>query len=645
MFVKKTIILYILFLFSVAVPARTVDSLLAVYSSGGKALRIEAANELSALLSDEGYCDSLTVFGRHSSGREIEASLFPLLAEYMRSDNRYQDAEALALRGVKAAEEENNQEMASMGYSTLCLCYQLSGDYERALDYAERCYEIERVSGVPEDLSSSLNNLSGLCLSLHHNEEAKQYIDKALEIERPLKRNGKLAIRLGMAGEIYSALGLYDDALKFCKEAYELESAAGDKSRIPVRECQLAAVYYAKGDLTEAEKWFKKAEGPLTDSGNQRSLSICLNSLGDIALAQDRDGEAEQWLLKAVEASRKSGYSMQLQKAYSKLARLLGRSRPSEAVDYYEKAASLRDSLFTAESQRQLNSFNVQYETFEKEHKIELQEAKIEKQHSGLLFMASILLLLAALAVVLVFAVRAQRRRNLQLQEMNMMKAKFFSIISHDLKNPIIAQKNALEAICVNYDHIPVDVLHSQCVELMRSSGSLLELLFNLLNWSRLETGRIAVNPVRFDLRCVCDEICSLLGTQLSNKGISLRVDLPEDVFVDGDRNMVTTVIRNLIGNAVKFSDSGSVIVLTAVRKGSFWEVSVKDSGVGMDKERVTGIFTLNCQKPSVGTAGEQGSGLGLVVCREMVELNGGEIAVNSAPGKGTEVTFTVKAA
>lgn len=637
---------FISFIFlCVCVSGQNIDSLLTEFDSSVKSRKIEAANRLYEIAYEEGYCDSLIVFNKRSSARFIDTQLLPPLSEFLSGENRYDKAEALALRGVKAAEETGDKEMAAQGYSVMFLCCQLTGDFDRALDYAKRCYEIDGEFGVSENLSSSLNNLAGICLSLHHNEDAKEYIDKAIEIERPLNRKGKLAIRLGMASEIYLALGQYDDALRFSDEALELDLEEGNASKAAIRRCQIAAVYQAKRDFPDAVKYYSEAINPLTETGNDKSLSICFNSLGNIAMLQGKDAEARKWLTQAVGASKRSGYALQQEKACSALARLLKESHPIEAVVFFEQAFALRDSLFTAESERQLNSFNVKYKTSEKEHRIQMQQAQIGKQRSELVFLAVIILLLAALTVALIVTARTQRRRNRELQEMNLMKSKFFSIISHDLKNPIIAQKNALEAICVNYDHIPVDVLHSQCVELMRSSSSMLELLFNLLNWSRLETGRVTVTPTKFDLRSVCEEVESLMKTQLSDKRVALSYDKSQEAFVEADRTMVTTILRNLLGNALKFSYPDSVIEVYSSREGDVCAVSVKDRGTGIREDKLSTIFTLNCQRPSTGTSGEQGTGLGLVICQEMIERNGGKISIKSREGEGTIVTFTLKSA
>lgn len=179
----------------------------------------------------------------------------------------------------------------------------------------------------------------------------------------------------------------------------------------------------------------------------------------------------------------------------------------------------------------------------------------------------------------------------------------------------------------------------------MHSSESLLELLYNLLNWSRLETGRMAVTPIRFDLNEICKEVESIVKTQLTNKNLTLQFDMPEETIVYADCNMITTVLHNIIGNSIKFSNKGQKIELSAFIDKDICEISVHDHGIGMSAETISTLFRIKDKHLSIGTGGEHGSGLGLVICKEMVELNGGHINIKSKVGEGTIVKITIKSA
>lgn len=642
---RKAIITSVLLLAMLSMSGQNIDSLLTIYDSEGRSKSIEAANRLYELLVEEEYCDSLVTFSIRSDRTAVEAQLLAPLADYLYSINRIEPALQLSQRALAAAEQTNDDASKALCYSTLTACNQQLGNYDKAIHYAELCYKADLESGKPEDISSSLNNLAVICLGTGHTEDAQQYIEKAIEIERTLNRPDVLAIRLGVAAEVCTISKEYDRALQLGQEAYDLNVSTGNSAKAAIRLCQISGVYKFKGDLDSAERTGKQALETLEKSGNIRSESICLNLLAHIEIEKGKKAEGEKYLRRAIEVARQSGgYNLQLQKAYTALAGLLKDSNPSQAVEFFERSASLRDSLFSTESERQINNFNIQYETREKEHQIELQQVQIAQQRSRQHYLFLIVALLVALIALLIVMVTQQRRHNRQLSELNAVKSKFFSIISHDLKNPVIAQKNALETICNNYDNIPADLLQSQCVELMHSSESLLDLLYNLLNWSMIETGRMSANPDRFDLKAICGDVESLMRTQLTNKHITLTLDAPQQVIVVADRNMITTVLRNLVGNAIKFSQAGSTIKITIGKNDANYTVSVTDSGTGMSREVLSSLYKLKGQRTVAGTAGERGSGLGLIVCREMVEQNGSHLTIESKEGEGTTVSFKLKA-
>ena len=624
--------------------AQNLDSLIVKYDSRDRATAINAANEIYTLLYEEKFCDSLITFSEKDDKDKVDANVLAVLSDYLVYNQHNQQAKGLAVRASKAAEKIKDDQLAATSYSTLMVCCQNEGNYDAAFDYARKCFEIDLREGIPSNLSSSYNNLAAICFTTKHLDEAKEYIDNGVKIERTLNRNSVLAIRLGLASEIYATLGEYDDALKFANEAYELDYNSHNTRKVGIRMCQIAAVYQTRGSLDDAEKMYLRAIQPLQESGNTRSLSICYNSLGNIVAQEGRSDEAEKYFLKATKAAEQSGYTLQLLKSYEALSQLLKDRHPADAIEYFERSAALRDSLFTDESQRQINNFNVQYQTREKETQIEIQRLEIARQRSRQLLLILILVLCAISIVLLVLFVLLQRRHNKELKESDALKSKFFSIISHDLKNPVIAQKNALEVICNNYDRIPADVLHEQCLELMNSSNSLLDLLYNLLNWSRIEMGRMQVTPLRFDLCEAVKDVEAILRTQMKNKRQTLAIESPQQAIALADRNMITTVLRNVVSNAIKFSREGAEILIRIESKGEFWTITVTDSGVGMSEETLNSLFKMNSNKSAVGTAGEQGSGLGLLICRELLEKNGSTIDVTSSEGVGTSVMFTVKA-
>jgi signal transduction histidine kinase/ligand-binding sensor domain-containing protein len=236
----------------------------------------------------------------------------------------------------------------------------------------------------------------------------------------------------------------------------------------------------------------------------------------------------------------------------------------------------------------------------------------------------------------------ALRRSEKNLMELNATKDKFFSIISHDLKNPFSSLLSISELMVDSFDDAEREDHKAGFRKINQSVKHLLDLLENLLTWSRSQRGRIKYDPVRFNLSSVIQENINLHKLLAEKKGIMLLSPDQDEIYAYGDRDMINSVIRNLMTNAVKFTERDRKVEVKVSASDKELEVSVIDEGIGIEQENMKRLFRIDEKFKSTGTAGEKGTGLGLIICREFVEKNGGEIKVRSKPGEGTIFSFTL---
>jgi two-component system sensor histidine kinase/response regulator len=229
-----------------------------------------------------------------------------------------------------------------------------------------------------------------------------------------------------------------------------------------------------------------------------------------------------------------------------------------------------------------------------------------------------------------------------ELKAANASKDKFFSIIAHDLKNPFNGIIGLSSLLIDDYDSFPVEEQKEFIRNIRNTAENTFRLLQNLLEWSQTQTGKIHFEPVQFPLTSITTEIVDLVKTSAENKNIILRSAISPEIEVFADKNMIHTVIRNLLLNAVKFTKSGGRILLTARNTGNMVEISVTDNGVGISPENFKKLFCIDCNMISYGTNGEQGTGLGLILCKEFIEKNAGTIRVESELGLGSTFTISI---
>ena len=229
-----------------------------------------------------------------------------------------------------------------------------------------------------------------------------------------------------------------------------------------------------------------------------------------------------------------------------------------------------------------------------------------------------------------------------QLKELNTTKDTFFSILAHDLKNPFSSLHSMSEMMIDNYQNLEEEEKIMALKNIHKSAEQIFNLLENLLTWSNSQRGRIEYSPEKFNLSMLVRVNLNLHKLPAEKKGVVLTTNITDDLPAYGDREMINTVIRNLINNAIKFSNKGGTVEIKVHEKNKLFEVIVSDNGVGIPAGNVKKLFHIDQKYKSVGTAGESGTGLGLVLCKEFVDKNGGEIWCNTREGSWTEFHFTI---
>jgi len=233
---------------------------------------------------------------------------------------------------------------------------------------------------------------------------------------------------------------------------------------------------------------------------------------------------------------------------------------------------------------------------------------------------------------------------NAHLKELNSTKDKFFSIIAHDLKNPFNTILGFSELLNMKYNRLSEEKKLRYLEVIFSSSKNIYNLLENLLQWARTQTDKIAFEPIVFSLKQLVEQNLNLLKENITTKKINIEHKIEDSCDVYADRNMINTVIRNLLTNAIKFTHSGGDIAINSLRKDGHIEISIKDSGIGMSAEEIKNIFRVDANFSRSGTDGETGTGLGLILCKEFIVKNGGTIWVESTPGQGSIFSFTIPA-
>ncbi len=278
------------------------------------------------------------------------------------------------------------------------------------------------------------------------------------------------------------------------------------------------------------------------------------------------------------------------------------------------------------------------------------------KQQQEVLFYQTIGIIIGLISIIIIIRTNKSRHKalreinrlsnvqNNELKQLNATKDKFFSIIAHDLKNPVFSIHSFVNFIVQDFDEINREELKSNLEMLERNTKNLAQLLDNLLTWARAQSGKITFEPVELSITAIIKNSIEIAEIQARDKSIAISYDNSkcEDVQVVADTNLLITVFRNILSNAIKFTPNNGKVVIAIEEENSSVKISIADNGVGIPANKVPTLFETDRNYQSNGTNHELGTGLGLILCREFIEKNGGKIWAESEKNVGSTFHFTI---
>ena len=239
-------------------------------------------------------------------------------------------------------------------------------------------------------------------------------------------------------------------------------------------------------------------------------------------------------------------------------------------------------------------------------------------------------------------AQEALKESEIKLRELNVVKNKFFSIIAHDLKGPFNGLFGLMDMVREDFDEMSPEDIKGNLDVINDILRGLYQLLEDLLEWGRIQRNVITFNPITENICQTIRNVVDLFSVNAKNKNINLILDLPFSLEVKYDKKMISTVVRNLLTNAIKFTESYGTIRIILEEEPEAIKISVKDSGIGISQKNLERLFNLTEYFSTQGTNNETGTGLGLILCKEFVENHGGKISVETELKKGSTFTFTL---
>jgi signal transduction histidine kinase len=551
-----------------------------------------------------------------------------------------------ALRALALHQKYNNQTGIATANNILGVIYYFEGDYYNSINYHLNALKLREEIGKEDKIAVSYNNIALVHMALGNYETALDYLQKGLVIRKKNNDKRRIAIVLDNIGDLYSKIGEYGKAFDCMRQALVIHKELGNVQLIANCYSNMAATYRRMNDNENALKYYNISLNIFSEHRNVNGISSVENGIAAVYQALGNSEQAIVHALSALTNARTipslvyiSMAANVLQQEYSK------RGDYNSAYKYLTEYVSAKDSLISVDKMKKLNKKEFEYrvEQLKKE-----QEEKIERQNIFIYALSITLFLIIIIFILINYSYKQKKQSNeklsnlnLQLNDLNSTKDKFFSIIAHDLKSPFLGLMGYSQILSEEYSELKEDERKTYIgyiYDLTKSSYSLLE---NLLEWARLQTGKIDYTPADHNMYDVLNSTIEMLKTTALNKRISIDSFITNEFAVHADKYMLQAIVRNLISNSIKFTQPNGRIEVRAARENGCIILSVKDDGVGMTRETIDSLFKIDKSTSTKGTMNEEGTGLGLILCKEMVEMNNGRIWAESE-GQGSTFSFSL---
>ncbi|MBM3436176.1 MAG: sensor histidine kinase, partial [Bacteroidetes bacterium] len=560
-------------------------------------------------------------------------------------------------------------------YVSMSQLYSGVRDQQKALEYGSKAHELYRNIGDRYGEAVALNLLG----TLHLNSDPTvsfDFFEQALALRKLLLDTLGIANCYNNLGICYQHNFMHKKSVEYYQKALALyEKLSGKLYRI-VAMNNLGNVYGIMGDNQKRLEYLEKSLILTREISNGRAEVNVLGNLAHYYYSVKKYDEAVKHLMDALDIAVLQKVNELIPDIYNNLAEVAAeRGNFSQAYHFHKVFMHLQDSLYH-ENRNKIFDLQLGY-VYERENKEkemlrlqnQMKDLEVSRQTRLKMFFGILLLLSAVTAIVIYRSYRIKKKAgkilseqkarleemNLilsesenRLKELNLTKDKFFSIMAHDLKNPLGSMVSLADMINHNFSRIPSYDLEDFIKNLHLSVKTVYSLLENLLIWSRSQTGRLDYSPEIFDLKTVVDDCLQLFKFQAEERGISVINSVSRDHTAFADRNMIFTVIRNLVNNGIKFSLPGGKVTISSELGDEKVVVSVTDQGIGMTSADMQKLFRIGVANTTIGTflngqweySTRKGTGLGLILCKEFVEKCGGKIQVESEHGKGSSFIF-----
>jgi signal transduction histidine kinase len=560
----------------------------------------------------------------------------------------------------------NNNKGIGNTFSSIARIKNWQGKFDEAIHFSFLAIRYFQFEQYTYGIAKSYNTIGIAYDQNSQLDKAKQYYYRSFNLFFSINDSLGMANSLNNLAIVSGKEGDLDKSLAFFTKSLQINRSLNNNRLLTPILNNIGIIHKTRGQYKEAEKCFLESMNINLENNNNRGLLFSYVNISALYLDMNYIQLALQYIELATNLAIKLEAKAELSDCYETYSRIMEQSGDHvKALEYFKKHKEISDDLQNEKILTNIQKTEEKFELESKQRQLELQQKdneilklQLDKSTWYKNFILGILVSVFALLIMFVFQYRSKKKTTealailnnelsetnqklveseSKLKELNITKDKFFSIISHDLRNPFASLVSFVRIMTRDYNKMSRKEVLELMEDMKKTTEKTQTLLENLLLWSKTQTGRIIYSPELFNFYEIITDTIQLYQPVISEKQISVHLFISDKLEIKADYNMIKTIFRNLISNAIKFSQIKGVITISFEETENWFVFNVEDTGIGMSEKEIDALFTPGSNIIKRGTADEKGSGIGLLICREFVEKHRGVFRVTSKKNSGSK--------
>jgi signal transduction histidine kinase len=550
------------------------------------------------------------------------------------------------LKAIELADSLKDYYNLVKAHSFTGVACRLQGDYGKAMDYFFKGLELAKRHKIPQQEGYAYINIANLHIYLEFFSQALENLNLAMEIARRINDRDMLSYVLLNKGRVLMNINSAELAVAEINSALAIRKETGNIPGQAVCYKYLGDIYFNKNELSEALENYDLAIATVDKDADKHLWGNLQLQTSRIYCRRNNFAAAYPIAMEVLAIGNEVNSKLLIHDAMRVLVNVFRSKKDFEQVAWYLSQMNLyADTLFNQQLSEKALGMEFQLERQKKAAEAEIQHLKLSRQrylNAGLLVFSILLIVTGAVLILLLRKLKTQNlllsKQKIELKQLNADKDRMFMVIGHDLRSPVWNLRAMIELLKDEQTAVKDNFW-----PLSRAVQSVSDLLENLLFWARSQEGKIVYKPGPTDLKYLIMKSLQPYKTWAETKNLNIEIDVQENAtMVNSDENMIQTVIRNLVSNAIKYSFEDGKIEISVKRNGNNSLVKITDFGGGIKPEQLISIVNDQVLISSKGTGNEPGSGIGLSICKDFISRHDSKLMVESCPDNGTSFYFNL---